>query len=773
MVPPRAAGRGGAPAGERALHGLSHRSRNPSWLRHGLGYAVAVVSVAIATGLTLAIGALRRESPFLLFTVAVMAATGYGGLRAGVAAVLLSLSITYFLYFDPEYTLLLDNASDLIPLFVFGFVGFSIAWHVTLLRRSRQQAQEAGERLHRAFADARIGFAVTDLQGGLLEVNRGFCEIVGYSETELAGRELRSLVDPQCAEEAAWFIRRIAASNVPSAVYETRYLHKGGSIVWVRISAAAVLSGPAGPPLNIVMLVEDITASVHAQVVLRESEARFRDLLININLIAMTIDTVGAITFCNPYLLRLTGYAPEEVLGKNWFDIFIPQEDREGLHSLFSKGIGGSSFPVHHENAIVTREGARRMISWDNTILRNAAGEVIGCASVGRDTTDRLLLEERYRQAQKLESVGRLAGGVAHDFNNLLTVINGYAETLVSSEPENSARRRPLSEIRKAGERAANLTRQLLAFSRKQLIQPKRLDINSVITDVESMLHRLIGEDIQVHVDLTPSLPPVMADAGQLQQVVMNLAVNARDAMPRGGKLTARTTEFETAEGGPGAPASLAPARYVVLEMSDTGIGMDSATREHLFEPFFTTKDKSSGTGLGLATVYGIVTQADGFITVESEPGHGASLRIFLPAAVESGPPQVAVKSGSGRLQGAEVVLIAEDNEGLRELACDILRSFGYTVLEAQDAAQALQIASAREGPIDVLITDVIMPGLNGRELAERLKTLRPEIKVLLMSGYTDDILSRHQVLDAGLEFLEKPFTPQALAAKVRNILES
>jgi two-component system cell cycle sensor histidine kinase/response regulator CckA len=505
---------------------------------------------------------------------------------------------------------------------------------------------------------------------------------------------------------------------------------------------------------------------------LLESDRRFRELLTNINLIAVMLDTNGDITFCNPYLLRLTGYTEDEVIRKSWFDLFIPEEERSDMLSVFFQGISNSAFPVHHENAIITRQGDRRMISWDNTVLRSANGTMIGCASVGRDVTEHLLLEERFRQAQKLESIGRLAGGVAHDFNNLLTIINGYADMLIAAEKEGAVPHAELMEIRKAGGRATELTRQLLAFSRNQTIEPTVLGVNDVILDVEKMLRRLIGENIEFQLALSPALPRIKADAGQLQQVLVNLVVNARDAMPHGGSLTVHTAGFERTSGNPDAPVDLAPGHYVLLEIRDTGIGMDPNTKAHVFEPFFTTKEIGVGTGLGLATVYGIVRQADGYIEVISELDRGSTFRIFLPVCGLVETPCGVVERSPAVLEGTELVLLVEDNEGVRTLASTVLRAHGYTVIEAANSDEALTSAEGASGLIDLLITDIILPGQNGRELAERLTQLQPGMKVLFMSGYTEEILGRHAIACTDLKFLQKPFTAEGLAMKVRQILQ-
>ena len=381
--------------------------------------------------------------------------------------------------------------------------------------------------------------------------------------------------------------------------------------------------------------------------------------------------------------------------------------------------------------------------------------------------------EEQLRQSQKLEAVGQLAGGIAHDFNNLLTVINGNSELLLRGLRDEKQSER-VQEIRKAGERAAQLTRQLLAFSRKQVLQPVVLNLNSIIPDTDKMLRRLIGADVDFLTSLEPELWPVKADPGQIEQVLMNLAINARDAMPQGGKLTIQTANVYLDESyAHGHAAAVSPGPYVMLAVSDTGHGMDAETRSRIFEPFFTTKEKGKGTGLGLSTVYGIVKQSGGNIWVYSEVGRGTTFKIYLPSVAEASEqraPEAAPREGVP--QGSETVLLVEDEEVVRRLARDILELNGYRVLEAADCREALSLCESHEGPIHLLLTDVVMPQMNGRELSECALALRPAMRVLYMSGYTDDSIVHHGVLDAGVAFLEKPFTPDAVARKVREVLD-
>jgi signal transduction histidine kinase len=385
---------------------------------------------------------------------------------------------------------------------------------------------------------------------------------------------------------------------------------------------------------------------------------------------------------------------------------------------------------------------------------------------------DKSRLQQQLQHAQKMETVGRLAGGVAHDFNNLLTVINGYAALLLGGLAQDDPLRDPISEIKKAGDRAADLTGQLLAFSRKQVVEFKIIDLNEVIKDSAKMLRRLVGEDIEVVTRLSPSLGRVRADTGQMHQVLMNLAVNAKDAMPDGGKLIIETEDVDVGEDYVAAHADMQAGPHVLLTVTDTGVGMDHETQRRAFDPFFTTKGEGEGTGLGLSTVYGIVKQSGGWIWLYSEPGKGVTLKIYLPRVMEPAEQPAELPSSQTSLRGTETILVVEDQSDVRKLTSSILKRYGYRVLEASNGSEALQICGQEADPIALMITDVVMPGMTGRELAARLKPLRPGLKVLYISGYTADIIGHQEVFEKRLDYLSKPFPPEALASKLRELLE-
>jgi signal transduction histidine kinase len=422
---------------------------------------------------------------------------------------------------------------------------------------------------------------------------------------------------------------------------------------------------------------------------------------------------------------------------------------------------------------VIRPDGTVRWVLGRTFPVRDDTGRVYRLVGVSSDVTEIRQVQEQFVQSQKMEVAGRLASGVAHDFNNLLTVILSWSAVLLERHGQDPEDTDMLQEIMSAGERAAGLTRQLLAFSRKQVLAPRVLELNALVADTEKLLRRLIGEDIELRTVLAPALGNVLADPGQVEQVIMNLAVNARDAMPDGGTLTIETANAEPRDEPelPGEPPR--SARYVMVTVTDDGVGMDAETKSHLFEPFFTTKGAGKGTGLGLATVYGIVQQSGGFIRLDSEVGAGTRFRVYWPRMEEAA---VIVESGSGphaRVHGTETVLVVEDEEQIRNLIRAILTARGYIVLVAENGDRALALAAAHEGPIQLLLTDVIMPRMSGRELAERLATARPAIRVLYVSGYTDDAIAHHGVLDAGVALLQKPFTPGVLSRKVREVLDA
>jgi two-component system cell cycle sensor histidine kinase/response regulator CckA len=506
--------------------------------------------------------------------------------------------------------------------------------------------------------------------------------------------------------------------------------------------------------------------------VLQESERRFRNVLQNLELCSVLLDRDGTVRFCNRYLLNLTGWSDAEVLHRDYFDLWVPPEQREAARTAFARSMRTGAMTVHEEMEILTRQGERRLVSWTHTLLEQDPGRFVGTASIGVDVTEQRQREDRQRQSQKLEAVGRLAGGVAHDFNNLLTIILGYSDlTLMSvSDPELTEN---VQEVKHAAERAAALTKQLLAFSRRQVLQPRVLDLNSVVGEIEKMLRRLIGEDIELRSVSAADLGRVKADRGQIEQVLVNLVVNARDAMPAGGRLTIETCNVDLDTGYARTHAGMPAGSYVRLSVSDTGHGMDVSTQSRMFEPFFTTKKEGKGTGLGLATVYGIVKQSGGHVWVYSEPGRGTTFKIYLPRVFEEWEQTTAGGPSIADLRGTETVLLVEDDVPLRKMTAEVLERFGFRVLQAGCAEDALVLVSRYEEPIHVMLTDLVLPRMTGRQLASQLTSSRPEIRVVYMSGYADEAAKIQGPLTTGQPFLSKPFTPDLLMRKLRETLDA
>ena len=432
---------------------------------------------------------------------------------------------------------------------------------------------------------------------------------------------------------------------------------------------------------------------------------------------------------------------------------------------------GGASRTIQYR--MRHKDGSWRLIESGASAILNPQGKVEKLIIVNRDVSERRKLEEQFRQAQKMEAVGRLSGGVAHDFNNLLGVIIGYAEFLQENMDAENNLRSSVDEILKAGKRAASLTRQLLAFSRQQVLDPKVLDLNGVVSDMEKLLRRLIGEDIELTTHLVPELAHLKADQGQLEQVLMNLVVNARDAMPQGGKLVIETQNMVMDQAFVRRyPYPVQPGPYVLLTVTDGGIGMDAETKARAFEPFFTTKEKGKGTGLGLSTVYGVVKQSGGYIDIYSAPGAGTTFKIYLPRVDEAIKSEKPAGSKADSFSGSETILIAEDEESLRRLTRNTLELCGYKVIEAKDGVEALEVSERHSGTIDLLLTDIVMPEMGGRALAQELARRRPEIRLAYMSGYTGQAVGSQGPVDPGSVFLLKPFTRELLTRKIREALD-
>ena len=602
-----------------------------------------------------------------------------------------------------------------------------------------------------------------------LEWERSYAAAV---ETIKAGRHDIYLTDYRLGEHNGLdLVRLVAASGYKGlAIMLTG---KGGRPVDIEATLAGASDYLAKDSVTSVLLERSMRHALErkqAAEALQLSEERYRDIVENAHDFIYSHDLKGNYTSINKAGEQLTGYTREEALTMNFVQTVAPDfvdRAREMMAGRFA-GEKGAAYDLE----IVAKDG-RHIAVEINTKLVLRDGAPVGLQGTARDVTERKELEEQLRQSQKMEAIGRLAGGIAHDFNNLLTAITGYSELSMQRLADEDPLFGNLQEIKKAGDRAASLTRQLLAFSRKQVLQPKVLDLNLVVSDLERMLTRLIGENIELCTLLEPKLASIKVDPGQIEQIIMNLAVNARDAMPQGGKLTIETRNVLVDDEYARRHIAVTPGPFVMLAVSDSGSGIDSQTQSRIFEPFFTTKEVGKGTGLGLSTVYGIVKQSGGNIWVHSEVGLGTTFTIYLPSTEENLQTYKRESGNERGFRGTETVLITEDEEVVRKLACQVLRMHGYKLLEAADGSEALLICESHLAPIDLLITDVVMPGMSGPELASRLTELRPESKVLLMSGYTDSAIVHHGVLEGGANFIQKPFSTEALAIKVREVLDA
>lgn len=630
-------------------------------------------------------------------------------------------------------------------------------------RRAHKSLQESEEKYRELVENINDVIFAVDESGLLSYISPVIESVAGYHPSEVIGRSFAEFIFRQDLPAVLNNFRQVLAQRIEPLEY--RIQSKAGRTVWVRTSSRPNIVD--GHTAGLRGMMTDITDRKRAEEALKASEAELRTLFGAMTDVILVLDADG----------RYLKIAPTDPSY-----LYKPRADLEGktLHEIFPKE--KAEFFLAHIHQALTEEKMHRVdyeLQIDNT-------EVCfeGCVSplsrdsvvwIGRDITEqkkseaeREKLEKQFLQSQKMEAVGQLAGGIAHDFNNLLTAISGYSELSLNRLSENDPLRHNLEEIKKAGKRAASLTRQLLAFSRKQILQPKVIDLNVVVSDFQKMLRRLIGESIELLTVLDPGIGSVKADPGQIEQVVMNLVVNARDAMPHGGKLTIETANVYLDHDYAKHHVAVSGS-YVMLAISDNGCGMDEETKARMFEPFFTTKEPGKGTGLGLSTVYGIVKQSGGNIWAYSEVGNGTTFRVYLPRVTDDAQEYKRRNEPARAPRGTETILLVEDDETVRKLTHEVLRNYGYEVLAAAHGDAAFSIC---ERPIHLLLTDVVMPKMSGREVADRLTQLQPEMKVLFMSGYTDEAIVHHGVLDTDAPFIQKPFAPDALARKVRDVLD-
>ena len=637
------------------------------------------------------------------------------------------------------------------------------------LHRTRRRLFEREELFQLITENVADMIAVVDMEGRRLYNSPSYNRVLGYTQEELKSSSSFDQIHPDDrnrVQKAGAEARRTGVGKP----LEYRMRHKDGT--WrVLESTASVIRSRAGEPEKLVVVNRDITERKEAAESLRVSESGFRSMIEDAPYGIYRAGIGGQLLRANPALQRMLGYEKlDELLDASLpGDIFNDRSEFNKLKELLENASEFKDVEVE----LKRRDGAPITVRCSGRRVKAEHDSEPRFDVFAEDVTERRVLERQLRMAGKMEAVGRLSGGIAHDFNNLLGVIIGYSQVLKRKLSSDTHLLECAEEIEKAGQRAASLTRQLLAFSRQQILTPSILKLNDLVLDMVKMLPRLLGEDITVTTSLSADLGMVKADQGQVEQVIMNLAVNARDAMPEGGDLRIETANVELDQSYCWQHPGAKPGQYVMLAVIDSGTGIDADTLTHIFEPFFTTKEVGKGTGLGLATVYGVVKQSGGYIWVDSKVEHGATFQIFLPRVAEPRAEVATTAPTVDTIGGTETILLVEDSEPLRKLTQSFLESHGFRVLVAQDGAEALYLETQYSGKIDLLLTDVVMPGMNGRILAEKLTPKQPGMRVLYISGYTDSFVARRGVLEQGMVLLHKPFTEDVLVKKVREVLDT
>jgi PAS domain S-box-containing protein len=785
----------------RRWYPLAIRARpdRPRWLRFG----VAAAAPALAAALDAFVPALGR-TPMAGFGLAVLVATWFGGLAPSLVATALSVLLVQFVHAGGGP---LDLRAEQLAFAIMGVL-LGVVWDSTAragretlqqadqleeqalelelanqeltesideAQRSREAAEAAEQRYRLLFEQNPLPMWVFDRESlAFLAVNDAAVIHYGYSRAEFLRMRLPDIRPNEDVPALMQSVRASGPKLREPAVF--RHRRRDGSIIMAEIRAHDIVFDGRAARL---VLVTDVTDRLRAQHDLRVTTERLHALVEASPLPIVAFDLDKTVRSWNRAAERTFGWSEAEVLGQHF--PAIPDERAAEVGQLRDRLERGESV-YGFQTVRRRRDGSRIDVSISTAPLRGAHGESVGFVAVYEDITERRRTdralqnsEAQLRQAQKMEAIGRLAGGMAHDFNNVLTVIQSNAELLALALPPDGPHRRDVDDIQSAARRAAALTHQLLAFSRQQVLQAQVLDVNAIVAETERMLRRVIGEDIELVTRTVAVHPQVRADPGQLSQALLNLAVNARDAMPDGGYLFLETADVELDDAFVAAHQGAQPGPHVLLSVSDSGIGMDAATQAHIFEPFFTTKEAGKGTGLGLAMVYGFVTQSGGSIWVYSEPGQGATFKIYLPRVLSdqaapaprvppSAPPAIAPGLGA-------TVLLVEDEVAVRRVARRTLTEHDYVVLEASDGEEALAVSAAHGGPIVLVITDMVMPGMRGAELAARLRQERPEIRLLIMSGYSEEAATHRSFVEPGSAFLEKPFTATRLLQKVQEVL--
>ena len=646
-----------------------------------------------------------------------------------------------------------------------GFQAF--ARDVTDRKRTEMALKESERRYRALFEDSRDVIYITGPDGYFVGINQSGLDLFGYTRDEIMKLTARDLyLHP---EDREGFVNELERNGYVRD-YELKLKRRDGKAIYCLLSSN-IRPSSDGKVLRYQGIIRDITEHKKAEEALLETERRFRELLENLKMIAVLLDLQGKIVFCNDFVSELTGYDKAELLGKNWFDIFVPEDEREMRRAEHRDNIKSGIIPTHHENVIITKENKTRNISWTNTTLKDTRGNVFGTASIGSDMTDRLKAEEQLRHAQRMEVIGKLAGGIAHDFNNALTPILALSQMHLAKLSDDDPVKKVLSTIHKSATRATTLTSRLMAFGRKQVLEPRVINFNTTLMSIGELLQRSVGENVKLKIKPGPGLWNVKADPIQMEQVLLNLVINAKDALVDTGQVTINTENLTLNNSSSRSNLDLDPGEYVLISVIDNGPGIDDEIKQYIFEPFFTTKEMGQGTGLGLSVAYGIIKQHNGEIICESKVGSGTTFKIYLPR-IDEPVEEIKLEAIQIDRPGEETILLVEDDNEVREVLKEILKDIGYLVIEAANYKEATKMSTKFDHKIHLLLTDLILPGLNGRELSEKLLKKRGDMKVLFISGYSEDVIAKHGILDEGISFLQKPFTASLLNKKVREVLD-
>ncbi len=770
-------------------------------------YGFAIVATVAATVLKFALPAsVGQTAPVAVYLGVIMLAAWFGGVGPGLLSTALAAVAGSYWFAAPYDSIRVADADDVVRIVLGAVEGTLITFLAGGLRKARRDAlarydelavltEELGTTLQ-SIGDAVIA---TDATGAVRRMNPIAEKLTGWELRDADGRQLDEvfvITNEETKQPVESPVARVLREGIVVGLANHTVLTSRDGVERPIADSGAPIRDVQGILRGVVLVFRDVTQEHEIERALLASERRFARILDSGIIGVVVCDHDEAITEANDAFLEMLGYTRQELLDGRIDGAALTPPDWHPARDRARAELAASGRNAPWESELVRRDGSRAPILVADTTLdeTHLIKLVVDLGALKRAERERAILETRaqealserehteallhqtedqLRQSQKMEAVGRLAGGLAHDFNNVLSVILSYTEMILARVVADEPLRNDLEEIRTAGRRAADLTRQLLLFSRQKVIKPKALALNELIVGMEKMLRRVIGEDVELVLACAQALGKVWADPGSIDQVIMNLAVNARDAMPTGGRLTIGTANVVLDDASARQLPGMKPGPHVRLTVSDTGVGMDRDVQAHIFEPFFTTKEQGKGTGLGLSTVFGIVRQSEGSIQVESAPGRGTTFRIHLPrtdavAEVSAPPPPADPRAA---LRGTETILLVEDEEQVRNVAAGILRRHGYRVLVAQNAGEALLLCERHAGGIDLLLADVVMPGMSGPELARRLAATRPAMRILCMSGYTDDAVARHGGLDTGIAFMEKPFTPESLTQKVRQVL--